>query len=391
MQAKILARSAVAVVSVISLGLASYYTLRLAVADQHYRANTLADLSRAVELDPLNARMWTWLAEHQEHAGLDSTAALRTAASLSPFDAAPKIRLGLRAELAGQLDLAEKFLLQAARIDNLFQPRWSLVNFYFRTGNEQKFWQWTRSALDMGYGDLSPLYRLCWRFSSDADLILSHIPDRRPILAGYLDFLLTGNRVSSAAPVAQRLIPLASLEDMPLLVGYVDQSLDLAAWNALCRRGLLPYHPLSPDSGPVLTNADFRNPPLLQGFDWRVTNTAEISAAGAEAGGLRITLSGNQPEFCELLSQPIPLVPGRRYRFRFDYRTTQVAPNTGMRWSIGDRSTPDLSSADFKTEILDFSAKTPRARLALHCRRVPGETRIEGSVFLRNLALDPLP
>ena len=101
MQAKILARSAVAVVSVISLGLASYYTLRLAVADQHYRANTLADLSRAVELDPLNARMWTWLAEHQEHAGLDSTAALRTAASLSPFDAAPKIRLGLRAELAG--------------------------------------------------------------------------------------------------------------------------------------------------------------------------------------------------------------------------------------------------------------------------------------------------
>src|SRR5205085_7070807 len=104
----------------------------------------------------------------------------------SPLDSAPVIRLGLRAELSGQRDGAEKLLLEAAGIDRLFEPRWSLVNLYFRTGNAEKFWPRVRSALDMAYGDLSPMYRLCWRFTSDPDLILRHVPDRPYVLARYL-------------------------------------------------------------------------------------------------------------------------------------------------------------------------------------------------------------
>jgi hypothetical protein len=379
------ARFTASLISLVILGLASYHALRLGVADQHYRSNTLSSVTRAAELDPGNAGAWLWLAEHQEHAGLDSTAALQTAARLNPYNSAPLIRLGLRVELSGNLNLAEKLLLQAARVDRLYEPRWSLVNFYFRTGSEEMFWLWVRAALDMGYGDLSPLYQLCWRVTGDPALIMRNIPTRRPVLAGYLQFLLANNRSAAAAPVAQQLTPLATPGELPLLLGYIDQSLDATLWNALCERRLLPYSP-----GTILTNADFRNPPLLHGFDWRVTNTADIAATRTAPSGIRITLSGRQPESCELLSQPIPLAAGRRYRFRFDYQTTHIAPNTGLRWSIGDRSTRDLSSEALKSEVLEFIAGGSNGRLALTCQRVLGAVRIEGTIALGNLALDPL-
>lgn len=371
------------------LGLASYKSLRLALADHYYRANTPASLARAAELDPLNAQTWLWLAEHRAYAGLDPTAALETAARLSPYDSAPLIRLGLAAELGGRRARAEQLLLEAARIDRLYEPRWSLANFYFRSGDVAKFWPAVRAALEMAYGDQTPLYRLCWRFTDDPARVLEAIPSRRALLAGYLQFLLAERHADSAPSAARRLAGLATAEDLPLLLTYVDRSPDLTVWNMLCRRGLLPYRPLDPERGPILTNPDFVTAPLLRGFDWRAASTAEIAPARIAPSGLRIGLSGNQPESCELLWQPLPAIPGRRYRFRFDYRTSQIPPRSGLHWTVAGAATPDLSSDTLRSVTLDFTASAPLERLALTYARVPGSVRIEGSIELRDLALAP--
>jgi hypothetical protein len=377
------------VISLVLLGL-SYETLRGALADHYYRANTLASLTRAAEIDPSNAQTWLWLAEHQEYAGVDSTRALETAARLSPYDSTPVIRLALRAELEGQRARAEQLLLEAAAIDRLYEPRWSLANFYFRSGDSEKFWPAVRSALDMAYGDQTPLYRLCWRFTSDPAQILRYLPNRRLILAGYLRFLLENKHAADASTAAQSLSESAAPEDLQLLLTYLDQSPDLSVWNTLCRRALLPYSELDPNRGPILTNPDFRAAPLLHGFDWRVTNTADLAAARTAPSGLRITLSGGQPESCELLSQLLAVTPGRRYRFQFEYHTSGIAPKTGLRWTVAGATTPDLSSDTQENTALDFTAAAALERLALTCTRVPGATRIEGTIHLRNLSISPL-
>lgn len=367
------------------LGLASYETLRLAVADHYYRANTLASLERAAQLDPGNSQTWLWLAEHQAYAGADSGAALETAARLSRYDSAPVIRLALRAELAGARDRAEQLLLEAARIDHLYEPRWSLANFYFRSGDAAKFWPAVTSALEMAYGDQTPLYRLCWRFRDDPAVILSHLPERRSVLAGYLAFLLANKHVEDAAPAARRFAELAEPDEVPLALAFLDQSLDLVTWNTLCKRSLVPYPALDPARGPVLTNPDFRVAPLLHGFDWRVTSTADIAPARLSPSGLRITFSGSEPESCELLSQPVPVTPGRRYRFRFEYESSEIPAPSGLHWSIAGAATADLA----RSSSLEFTANAPVEKLALTYARVAGATRIEGAILLRNLAIEP--
>ena len=112
-------------------------------------------------------------------------------AALTPYSSAPRIRLGLAAELSGDPSSAERWLLDAARVDHQFEPRWTLANFYFRAANKpDEFWKWMRAALAGSYGDRTPAYELCWRVSDDAREILARaIPDRREVLGSYLAYL----------------------------------------------------------------------------------------------------------------------------------------------------------------------------------------------------------
>lgn len=382
-------KTAIIFISLAFLGFAAYETLRLALADQYYRGNTLSSLTRAAALDPENSQIRVWLAEHQEAVGVDPTPSLEAASRLNRYDSAPLIRLALRAEIEGHRDRAAQLLLEAARIDKLYEPRWSLTNFYFRSGDNTKFWPAAREAFQIAYGDQTPLFRLCWQSAQDPAQILDAIPDRRSVLAGYLSFLLSNHHAEAAPPAARRLSQQAAAEDLQLLLGYLDQSLDLETWNKLCRRGLLPYTPLDPERGPILTNGDFRTAPLLHGFDWRVGNSVGVAAVRTTPSGLRITLSGDQPESCELLSQSCPTIAGRRYRFRFVYETSGIAPKTGLHWMIDGSPAPDLSSENSQTATIDFTATSSSAKLALMYTRVPGSTRIEGVIRLHDLSIEP--
>jgi len=196
-------RRLAAVSAITVLTLASYWTIRLAIADQLFRAKSLHALERAVHLAPANAQYLAWLAEYQEAEGIDPDEALAAASRLNPSDSSVLIRRGLRAEFRGDFAAAEKFLLEAARVDKLFDPRATLANFCFRRNNPQPFWHWTREALAIGYGDLTPLFRLCWRMSGDAEEIRTRaLPPVPSVLGAYLSFLLAENRLDAAAEQA---------------------------------------------------------------------------------------------------------------------------------------------------------------------------------------------
>jgi tetratricopeptide (TPR) repeat protein len=363
----------------------------LAIADQLFRANSLVAAVRSTQLDPNNARYFTSLAEHQEAEGMDPKPALAAASRLNPLDSSVWIRRGLRAEFEGNFAQAESFLLAAARVDKLFDPRATLANYYFRRNNPEPFWRWTREALAIHYGDLTSLFRLCWRVSDDPEFIRSRaLPPDREVLRAYVRFLLDENRLDAAEPIARQLAGAATTDDAAVLLDFVDRRLALPVWNSLCARNVIPFSAVALDH--PITNADFRVAPTSRGFDWRVPPGPDIVAERASPSGLRIDLSGKEPEQCELLAQIVPLSPGKTCRLRFSYLTSGFPAESGLRWRILSAASPFLSSEDWQQRELTFSTgDATHARLSLAYSRVVGTSRLEGSITLRDIQMECAP
>lgn len=383
-------------------GLACYWCLRLAYADHLFRSGSPGEILRAIELAPGNA---TYLARS---AALNParSSELQRALELNPRHSAGWIEIGLRAEMRNDFSRAEQSLLEAARVDKTYEPRWTLANYYFRRDDPDRFWSWARQAAEMAYFDQAPLFELCWRVSQDPDTILSRaIPDRPQIQAQYLKYLLRTKRLDAANRVAQRLIEQGDRSQLPLLLAHCDllqesgrTSAAIQVWNALSRRELISHRPLAPARAQSLTNGDFSVTPVGCGFDWRIATLPGVSVARTQSPqALRIQFSGGQPERCRILEQFLPLEPSREYRMSCLYRTSGIAPGSGLRWQITDATTgrefssqsTDLSGEEWGEGTLAF--RTPPdvnlGRLALLYERAPGAVRIEGSVWLRELSL----
>lgn len=383
----------------------AYWPLRLAWADHLSRAGDAETVARAVRLSPGDADFRLKLAAAQEAAGADPTAALESAAALDPGNADAWMRLGVAAEMRGDAHAAESSLLRAAQASRQFAPRWALANFYFRRGDAAHFWPWARESLTMGYGDLNPVFRLCWSASQDASLIFDRgIPQRRAVLDWYVLFLMQEDRLAASEPAAMKLAGLAAAEDRWILSAWCDRELSAGAatatfevWNTLCARHLLPYAPLDRDRAP-LTDGGFAAASVGDGFAWRLAAAHGVTLGrNPSPPYLWIHFSGDQGETCAPLWQFVPVTSGASYRLRFEYHTSELPPASGLRWSVFDARTgvdlaagsPWLSSLDWKPAELGFTAPaTGLVRLTLTCRRLPGATRIEGSLRLRQLSLE---
>lgn len=362
------------IIAVALLVLASGWSLRLGWADI-LAAGDASDLRRAIHLAPGNAEYYArWSGFHQDDAE-QYARALRSALQLNPRISSAWIALGLQAERHGEFKRAERLLLKAAELDRTWIPRWTLANYYYRRNDKPHLLEWTTRALeiaDVRSIDPDPLFELCE----------PPLSAPRQVLTRYLAFLLARNRLDEAAPVSEAVL---SEADLSLLLKYCDRLLETGAedralrvWNALCRRGRIPYRELD---GSSLTNGDFFNPPLEHGFDWR---TAFVSSR--RPGDLRIEFDGEQPENCDVLTQKIPVLANRRYTLRFRYRTDYIPPDSGLHWQVNEPSA-DLSS-DRETEgSFDFSTSARLITLKLSYHRPPGKVRLRGAILLRYVAL----
>jgi tetratricopeptide (TPR) repeat protein len=394
--------------AILAMACMAYWPLRLAWADHLSNAADAETVARAVRLSPGDADFRLKLAAAQQAAGADPTSALEAAAALDPGNADAWIRLGVAAEMRGDLPAAESSLLRAARASRQFAPRWALANYYFRRGDEAHFWPSARESLLMGYGGLNPVFQLCWHISQNAGLIFERaIPQRRAVLNAYVLFLMQEGRLAASEPAALKLAALATTEDQPALVAWCNWQLDagtsaatLEVWNTLCARHLLPYAPLDRDRAP-LTDGGFAAASVGGGFAWRLAPAAGVTLGrNPSPPYLWVDFSGDQPEACAPLSQFVPVTPGAPYRLRFEYHTSELPPASGLRWSVFDAragidlaaASPWLSSPDWKPAELGFTAPSAGlVRLTLICRRLPGATRIKGSVGLRHLSLERRP
>ena len=368
-------RLALALPVVCLLGAASWTSLQLSRADLLFRTNTTASVQEAALLDPRNGRYQAWLAELLEFDGADSSAALDAASRLTPMDSRVWIRRGLNAELAGNAARAEELLLHAAAIDRLMEPSWTLMNFYFRQGREELFWTWSQRAFAMSYDDRTPLFELCWRMRPDAEVILERaLPQDYASRRRFLEFLINRNEMAQAAGLAVRLSSQATEAD-PLFTTLATRLIQqgqaepaVRVWNVFAEDKLDPAKSAS------VTNGDFRRQPKGEGFDWRLHPAHGVTLRRG-ASGMEVVLSGHQDDSATLLSQTVPVLPGRRYRLNF-----RMSGPAGVRVRVGEQAGDD--------GLLFTSGNEGLITLGVEYKRPTGQVRAEGSVLLNGFRLE---
>ncbi len=387
------ARLAVWVLVVCALAVAGYWSGRLAIADHLSRSASRQDRERAVRLAP-SAMFYERLADKREETGQNPIPDLLRAAALDPQNSERHLRLGLRAELEGDIALAERSLIRAAELSRLYAPRYALAQYYFRRENADGFWRWRQAALQSAYGDVTPLLELGRRMQPDVNVLTREAMTAKPLVARqWLAMLVRDGGVLEALPLARHIARSSAREDVPALLGYCNLSLsagnaDAAVdiWNSLCRRGQLPYEPLNRERGPWVTNPEFASAPLGTGLDWNVAKAPWLQSDHSP-GELRVRLSGDQPEDCLLAWQYVPTVRGKKYRLRARLR----GDGSGLSWIVFEPSGKWSGGRLQADGWLIFEAPADVIRLALMYRRPAGSARLRGTAVLTRIILDPAP
>src|SRR5262249_48165337 len=148
------------------------------------------------------------------------------------------------------------------------------------------------------------------------------------------------------------------------------------------------------EHGPWITNPTFTAAPLDSGFDWHTPQVEGVSMRWRHSpGSLQIDFSGRQPEECEVLRQDIPVHPLQSYLLKADYTLAEIEAGTGLNIRLTDSEKgTEIAFAllDGKPAQLIFRAPetTSVLRLSLAYRRMPGATRIEGSIRIAGFYLE---
>ena len=373
-----------AILALAAMAIAIWFSIVLARADAYFRKGAPESVARALEIAPRNTEYLTLRALQLDYEGADSSSVTKKIAELSPYGSAPRIKLGLAAELAGDSAGAEKWLLDAANVDRQFEPRWTLANFYFRQETQEDFWKWIHAALEVSYGDRTPAFDLCRRMSTDEKEVLTRaIPDKHDVVATYLIYLSQSKRLSAIAPAAHRLAAFRDHADLSLLYGVCDQLIAVRDPGAM-DVWLLTQQP-APNG---IVNGDFAAAPVNHGFDWRTGESAGVTHINLSApAGHRIALNGQQAELSVLLAQTLAVAAGKRYTLRWESRASGLKNPLGIEWRVAGQSAYLTASTDWVPAELTFTLSDSFPSLELVYQRPLGEPRAEGSIELRQVRL----
>jgi hypothetical protein len=317
---------------------------------------------RAVAKEGSGRMAWIQ-AQVDEQQGSNPIASLRRSVALSPREALYHSRLGLALEGQGDLEPAERELILGTQLSRKYEPRWDLLNFYFRRAEWDRFWPVVAGALPISWGDRAPLFELALQAPGGQSRLQDALPAKREVCFNYAVFLISRGDMVAAAPFISELAATRVPEERPNFFYWIDLMLEkrmvreaLATWRALGEAGD-PF-PWKPGKVPGMTIYP------LEGDDWR------------------ILFSGNQPEHCVLLEAVRPVTPGQRYRLEAALEE-KSSPSGGLLWHIETlEASPRLLDQSFTA-----AGAVEAVRIKLEYQRPQGSVRAEGEVRIHSLRL----
>ena len=147
----------------------------------------------------------------------------------------------------------------------------------------------------------------------------------------------------------------------------------------------------------MVTNGSFGRPPTSHGFDWHLMPVDGVSSyLNIDPNVLGFEFSGEEPDGFTLMTQTVPVRAGKAYALAVDYRSSGIAPGSGLSWAVSEERTgvvlartASLSSEQGDQANVCFSVPDGAAfvRLSLDYQRQPGTVRVEGKLALREVSL----
>lgn len=356
---------------------------RIALADRLGRQGGEEPLRAAIAARPNHYLPYWQLAQLGTP---DARDLLAKAIRLNPYNAGPIIDLAHGLEAAGEWEQAERWLLEANRVDKTYFPRWSLANFYLRRGLDEEFWRWARGAAEAGCEDMTALFDLARRMEPDvARLAGRTVPDRGHALHNFLDYLAKRG-LPAPAEVCERAARFPDPNLAHRLAIAVEGQLAARrfddarrSWSAMVAAGLAR----EPGEVPAVQTG--------MAFDWRLPSHEGVSSSAA-IEGLEIHLSGRQPDIAVLCERLLLLDPSSEYRISHRTRLEGLA-GAGIRWKViledgGQFHTADLASGAGEPLVFRTSASGRLARLVLAAERPLGATRAKGTLTVESVRID---
>jgi tetratricopeptide (TPR) repeat protein len=381
-------------------GFALYRSVRVALADA-------VDTRRAMRIEPNNELYLARNAVERNESGDpsdDVDSELRIAVKLNPADSAALRTLGMRSELAGDHQEAERYLLQATAVDHTFKPAWALANFYARAGDPVKFQRAAQLCLQIiepripGSGVVSAesVFDLCWSQQL-------HVPVGDGLAVPYVEYLVRRVRTDEAVKASPAALRAAhSSQDYQTLMELCDflvranrSEPAVRVWNYLVDSGFIRSTRLAPRLQRLIADPDFGFPVFDQAFGWKLLHEQDTFVSSG-SHFVSFEMTGNQPEHFELLAKVIPVDPDRHYRitWKADLSRTEVGgqKDPGLAFHLSAWDGAPIAVCPLRLATAECSFRTPRdahqIRMTLQYDRPQGSTRIEGIVKLSGFMME---
>ncbi|HKD50151.1 MAG TPA: tetratricopeptide repeat protein [Candidatus Acidoferrum sp.] len=179
----------------IGLLLLAYAATKRGVAAWYFQRESPQALEAAIRWDPGNAQYYDALATMQHfYADSDNpdeqVTLYERAVSLSPQNALYWADLGTALDWEGNRNQAQRAFEHSKKLfPNSPDINWKLANFYVRDGKTEEALHTLREVLQSGGVPQQNVFALAKRSTEDKEVILEEmVPDRAPILLGYLNY-----------------------------------------------------------------------------------------------------------------------------------------------------------------------------------------------------------
>jgi tetratricopeptide (TPR) repeat protein len=383
------------VIGLISLLLAAE-SVRIAWASRLGRSTKVADLKRAVSMDPGNPDLHFRLGmaevfdlENADTAG--GVEQLDLATRLSPHETRYWSALASACQFEGNSICAGKAISRTLSLSGM-APRihWEAANYYLWANRQDEAFNQFRRLLDMAPRYSAASFRASLGSTGDPQMVYDALvtPAASPKLKlAYIAFTSSHGYGDFAFQIWKDLMatkPDISFSDadpyLETLIGAHKYEQALSVWSDLQARGLAPK---SDGSSNLVFNGGFEHIPINAGFDWRYHDepytTVQLANRSPSSGKrcLRLDFSdvGNHQD--EPVYQVIPVSPDQNYLLTAQVNSINIVSGSGPVLRVTDPVCWQCLTASTEAVM----GTTPWHQIALRFRTGPRTSAVRVSIW----------